>query len=125
MVMARNDTDLDAGLVPFFAAAEAEAVPGVPDDLMARILADAAAAQPRPVEAVVRPAPGLIETFLAALGGWPAAAGLAVVAGMGVFVGYSPPDVLTNAFEATSLLGSFEDGTGSMLAGYDAFLEDG
>lgn len=130
--MASDGTDKD-GLEPFFAAARVPDVPEVPGDLMARILADAAAAQPAPEGAVADPVPvragrrpSLLGAVLATIGGWPGAAGLAVVAGAGVLVGYSPPDLLTVALDGTGFVSFVSDETpASMLVGYDAFLEDG
>lgn len=55
-----------------------------PGALLARVLADAEAAAPR--------APGaLAGAFLRALGGWPAAAGLAAACAAGIVAGYAAP----------------------------------
>lgn len=69
--------------------------PPVPDALMARMLADAAAMQPRPasdVRPVVAPASGgLFGPIWAALGGWAGAGSLAAAAAAGVWIGIAPP----------------------------------
>lgn len=82
----------------FFAAGRA-AAPEPSDALMARIMADAAAVQ----AAAATPAPaettrgrdrfGLLGAFMAALGGWPAMAGLASAAVAGIWIGAAQPDV--------------------------------
>ncbi len=74
-------------------------VPG--DDLMTRILADAAIAM-RPVAAQM-PTPGVAPQpvrsgwrgTLAAIGGWPALGGMALATMAGVWIGVAPPDSLT------------------------------
>lgn len=125
-----KDINVTEGLSPFFEAAQVDGrdARAPSDDLMARILADAAAEQPAPAAAVVAPVrrrPDILGSILAALGGWPAAAGLAAIAGVGVLVGYSPPDALMGALDGTALLGTTDDSVGWMLADYDAFLDDG
>lgn len=68
-----------------FAESRAQA-PTVSDDLLARVLADAAQMQPRPV-----PAPTLWAAMLDLIGGWPSVGGLAVVGVAGIWVGFAPP----------------------------------
>lgn len=68
------------------------------DDLMARILGDAEAVQAATAVTAaqppsVRPA-GILAAFLAALGGWPAVAGLASAAMAGVWIGAASPDLV-------------------------------
>lgn len=74
------------GLEAFFDAARAEA-PDVPADLLARILADADAEQPRPAPR----RPSYWRALFVATGGWRGAAGLATAALTGVWIGFSPP----------------------------------
>jgi hypothetical protein len=71
------------------------------DALMARVLADACAAQPatRPSR---RPAAWPVQLFRA-LGGWPAVAGLSAATLAGIWLGISPPAPL--AAVAAPLLG--------------------
>lgn len=95
MVMAENSDDFD-GLDAFFAAGRATAPAVVPDALMARILADAAAVQAaaaRPTAA--RPAPvrrpGLWRLLSETLGGRGALAGLLTATLAGLWLGFSPP----------------------------------
>lgn len=94
--MAKTDHDslTDAGLEAFFDAAR-DAAPVPSEALMARIMADAE------VEIIGRatppaPAPrrGAFAAFAAALGGWPALAGLATATVAGVWLGFADPDGL-------------------------------
>lgn len=93
--MTEQDKD-DFALDDLFATARGVAAePG--DDLMARILADAAAVQARPVAAPT-PAPvasGGWRGWLSAIGGWPAAGGMALATVAGVWIGVAPPSGLT------------------------------
>lgn len=74
--------------------------PDVSPELLARILADAetvqegfAAAPPHRA----RPAPaGVLQQISAALGGWPALAGLATASVAGLWLGISPPEGLSD-----------------------------
>ncbi len=71
--------------------AEMRATAGVPSDaLMARVLADAAAAQPRALPASA-PQPALWDRVMDAIGGWPSVGGLAVATVAGIWVGVAPP----------------------------------
>ncbi|WP_102107054.1 dihydroorotate dehydrogenase [Oceaniglobus roseus] len=79
----------DDTLEDFFAAARAAPV-AVSDDLVARILQDAAAAQPW-APAPARAAPGPLARLVGALGGWPSLAGLAAAALAGVWIGTAQP----------------------------------
>lgn len=63
----------------------------VPDGLMARVLADAAAAQAVPMPAARRAARGWLAGVLAALGGPGALAGLATAGLAGVWIGMVQP----------------------------------
>ena len=109
----------------FFAAARA-AEPAPSEALMARVLADAAAAQPRvpgPVVSAPAAAP-LWRRWLAALsgavGGGAMATGLASAAVAGVFIGYAGP--VTSDWLATAVSGGAEV---PMMAASDLFLEEG
>ncbi|MEO1238372.1 MAG: hypothetical protein AAFW64_01690 [Pseudomonadota bacterium] len=76
----------DDPLETFFEAARATApTPGA--DLTARVLADAAAAQPAPPVSVRRAKP----SWFGALGGWPALAGLVTATVAGVSIGVADP----------------------------------
>jgi len=79
----------DDGLEAFFEAGR-RAAPTPSDALMARVLADALAAQPvakpRPV-----PRPGAWAQLREALGGWPALGGLATAGVMGLAIGIAAP----------------------------------
>ncbi|WP_136439376.1 hypothetical protein [Pacificoceanicola onchidii] len=88
----RKDDDLwtgaTGGLEDFFDAARAEA-PLPSGDFMARIEAQALAAQPAPT--APKSAPGLLRQVLETIGGWPGMAGLATACAVGVWMGVSPP----------------------------------
>ncbi len=88
MKMMDNDTPTDAGLDALFDRARA-APPVVPDALMARVLADAAAAQP--VRGGSRAG---WRRWVAALGGAPALGGLVTASCLGFWLGFAPPDTL-------------------------------
>jgi hypothetical protein len=94
--MTEQDRDKRA-LDALFAAARAE--PARPDDaLMARILADAAREQPRaaaPVRTRALPERGGWRGWLDAIGGWPAAGGMALATVAGLWIGISPPQGLS------------------------------
>ena len=91
-----NDRELDA----LFATA-ADNAPAPSDDLMARIMADAQAELPQ-VALVRSPAPRKASWFgakIAAIGGWPTAAGLASAAVAGLMIGLVTPDSLQGLAE--------------------------
>jgi hypothetical protein len=91
----KPDDEMDA----IFAAAHAHA-PEPDADFLARVLADAEAVQdgfaavPEPARAQRAPACGLRGVF-AALGGWPAVAGLGAAAVTGLWIGVAPPESLS------------------------------
>lgn len=82
--------------------------PAPPDALMARVLADAMAAQA--AQAAVRraPRPGLLAQLREALGGWPAVGGLATAGVVGLAIGIAAPAGLADLTAA--LLGQPADG---------------
>jgi hypothetical protein len=74
-----------------FAASRAhQPAPG--NDLMARVLADAAGIQTGFATAAVPAQPGLWARMMDAIGGWPAVSGLAAATVAGVWVGVAPPN---------------------------------
>jgi hypothetical protein len=71
--------------------AQARAVKTAPsDDLMARVLEDADAVQPK-LAVMSAPQVGLWARLMDAIGGWPAVSGLAAATVAGVWVGVAPP----------------------------------
>lgn len=94
-----KDEDMDL----FFDAARA-AAPQPSADLMARIMADAEAQQPVAVPLAPRQHPGIIRGFLAAIGGWPAMAGMMTATVAGLWIGVNPPTGLEDI--ASTFLGS-------------------
>lgn len=99
IVMGNDNQDLDL----FFCAAQ-DAAPVPSTDLMARIMADAQAAQPV-IATTVRPSKiGLFTALLATIGGWPAMAGMVTAAATGIWIGVNPPTGL-ESLSATYLGG--------------------
>jgi len=109
-----DDGELDS----LFAAAQARA-PVPPDDLIARILAEAQA-QAEPVGAPEPRATGLWRAILGSIGGWPAATGLASATVAGLAIGLGAPDALDtlsggylasvdSVYELEDLLPSYAD----------------
>lgn len=86
----REDAVTDEELDQLFAVAR-RAPPLVPDRLMARVLADAAAMQAGPVAAPAMRRRGWLGGFLAGLGGPGALAGLATAGLAGVWIGFVQP----------------------------------
>ena len=106
----RTMTDRDDDLLDdlFATARRARAEPGA--DLVARVLADAAA-QPGPV--TLRETAGLWSRLLDALGGWPALGGVAAAGGAGLWIGIAPPapveDLAAGWVGTTQVVGLFPD----------------
>ena len=66
------------------------------DGFMARIMADAASAMPKPEAPVaVAPSGGWGVGLWAALGGWTGTGGLAAAAVAGLWIGIAPPDIMS------------------------------
>ena len=93
MTIDRDDAALDA----LFEAARAAAPP--PDDLVARVLADADRVQAE-ARAATAAAPrakqrsGVRGRWIAALGGWPAVSGVTLAGVAGLALGFALPDVV-------------------------------
>lgn len=94
----RSDLDLDQ----FFDAARSNPLP-VSDDFMARIMADAEAADKAAHAPEPRKKRALWPIVLGAVGGWAGFAGMATAAVTGVWIGISPPEILDTV--TTSLTG--------------------
>jgi hypothetical protein len=90
MTIDRDDARLDALL------AEARGGTSPSDDLVARVLADAARvqAETRPAPPVPAPRPGHLRGLIAALGGWPAVSGVTLAGITGLAVGLAAPDLV-------------------------------
>jgi len=76
------------------------------EDLMARVLADAASIQTTALPYSTRGTLGFLSPLWSALGGWAGAGGLAAVAATGVWLGIAPPAALesvTNIFFGNSV----------------------
>lgn len=98
------------------AFAEARRMPPLPDGLLARVIADAGAELPRPVR------PPLWRQIFGTLGGWPAMAGLAMTACVGIWAGGALTDDLMLAL--TPLDAAALD-FGAGLGAFDLLLVDG
>ena len=93
MTTERDDTDLEA----LFAEARRPIAP--PDDLVARVLADADAIQAKgrvraAPPAAATPRRGIFAGLIEALGGWPTASGVALAGVTGLAVGLAAPDLV-------------------------------
>lgn len=95
--MTKSDDDMIDAL---FAQARTQS-PAVPDDLMARVLADATDML---VHSVAAPKPRIWPAFLELIGGWPSVGGLAMAGVAGIWVGIAPPASVTTW--AADLIGS-------------------
>lgn len=95
----RDDGRDDGALMTLFAEArETGAVPS--DDLMARILADAAAVDAARHPAPETPGTGFWAGLVAAVGGWPGLGGLAAATVAGLWIGIAPPSGLSGLADA-------------------------
>ena len=98
-------------LETFFEAVRSETEEASPD-LLARVLEDAYAEQdalavreiPSPAaEEPAAPSRGILRGLWDAIGGWPAAAGLATATVTGVWIGYNPPAAIAGSHRAVGL----------------------
>lgn len=93
--MTTEKDDKMPDLEAYFEAAR-DAVPDPSDALMARIMADAVAVADgwaEPAEAPARN--GFLRGFLDAVGGWPSVSGMVTAGFVGLFVGISPPALVS------------------------------
>ncbi|WP_050530396.1 hypothetical protein [Pseudaestuariivita atlantica] len=113
--MADEKDAFDPFLDELFAEASERDAHGASPDLLARVLGDAEAVQEGFVAPVARPsAPPRVpfwQSVLDAIGGWPAAAGLAAAGVAGVWIGVAPPEALE--FDMATMLG-VDDGLASI-----------
>ncbi|MCG7494293.1 hypothetical protein [Thalassobius sp. Cn5-15] len=101
-------------------------------DLMDRVMADAMAVQAQ-AAVVIAPAPGpktrsLLRDVLAALGGWPALAGLVTASVAGVWIGMNPSDVMLDSASTVLALDSDEylvDAFPGFASEFDTLLSEG
>ena len=131
---AEKDRSTDEALEAFFEALRDTTEEASPV-LLARVLADAyeeqdaqaaRAAAGSVAKAPAAPRRDRLRGLLDAIGGWPAAAGLATATLVGVWIGYNPPaalDSLTLALLDSSY--SYGASLGSTLPTYDDLLADG
>lgn len=115
-----TNKDDDQGLNAYFEAGR-DAAPQPSQALLARIMADAEA-QAVQVPALSRPA--LFSSLWAAIGGWPAAAGLVTATLVGLWIGVYQPAGLD--LLADSYLGSGEDSyLTDLMPAFDEILQEG
>jgi len=88
--MTRSENEL---LDNLFAEARSEEV-SPSDDLLTRVLADAAALQPQQPPVTVISVPTLWTRVMNSIGGWPALSGVAAAGVAGLWVGLVPPDAI-------------------------------
>jgi hypothetical protein len=92
MTTDRDDVDLEALL----RAAHPADMPG--DDLVARVLADAARVQAERAAVSAAPAPvprrGWLGALVQTIGGWPAVSGVALAGLTGLVIGFAVPDLV-------------------------------
>jgi hypothetical protein len=104
-------------------AQAAQTPEAVSDDLMARVLADALAAQPVPAPIAQPVRPSFWSRLLDGLGGWPSFAGLTTAAVAGIWIGVDTPDIANGVMSLY-----FETGTDVIFVdaalGWDAVFED-
>ena len=124
--MAMDKNSEDKALLAYFDAAKSGPATAS-DALMARVMQDALAVQQTAGEVVPvqNPPRGVFAGIWAAIGGWPAAAGLATATVTGVWIGASPAlgvgDVMTSALgNDTAALYQID-----LTSGFDFAFEEG
>ena len=117
-------TDLDAfDLDDLFQAAK-DTAPAPSDDLMARIMADAAAVTAEKTAPAPAPSGGFLGGILEALGGWKPAAGLAMAGVTGIMVGFAAPTTL-DSITSLSALTLGDTGVDELVPSFSDFLSEG
>ncbi|MEM7471916.1 MAG: dihydroorotate dehydrogenase [Pseudomonadota bacterium] len=119
--MSKHDDNPGLDLYGLFAEAKSARVPSS-ERLNARIIADAAALQARPVATRGVPRRNFFSRALEGLGGWPALGGLATAAGAGIYLGFAQPDFLAGGVEIVTDPGF---AASSFLPGDNMFFEEG
>lgn len=136
MTQENDETSVGAGqdavLAPFLTAAQA-ARPQPTDALMARIMADARAEQPR-LQSFATPRrgaqPGAWQRILAAFGGLGGLGGLSTAALVGLWIGIATPWPLAGVLDGlpAAVLGGADEAdtlVAEMLPEFDDFLTEG
>ena len=117
----------DASLDALFAEAR-ETAQSAPDDLLARIKADADAEQQRSGSKARQPEPrkNAAARLLDALGGWAAISGLATAAVTGIWIGFANPSIVPTLLVEDDVLVDLEsDAIGGLLGPELSFVEEG
>ncbi|WP_226780488.1 dihydroorotate dehydrogenase [Oceaniglobus trochenteri] len=120
MTERKND---DTALEALFAEARRESAP-LPDDLFARIMADAESRLPAAPAASPR-RQSRLAALGAMLGGWPSMAGLATATLAGVWIGVAQPSGLSDLglWSGDGVQAGYE--LGDMMPGYDSLTGEG
>lgn len=97
-----SDAELDEQLGQYLVQDQKD-MPRPSDDLMARILADAEAYQPRPTVFAAAPNRPWWKTLFDEIGGWPSLAGLGTAAVIGVWIGLGSSVIVTDGLSSFNL----------------------
>jgi hypothetical protein len=122
MTMTDNKIPTDTEMDALFAEA-AHAAPTPSAELLKRIVADADTVGAARQSSTTRPRRGLFETLVASLGGWPAVAGLATAAVVGIWIGYVAPDTLNELTGPSQTTGTYE--LGDLIPAFDFAGQEG
>lgn len=122
--MAEMDKNSDLFVLDdLFAQARSQDATPAPD-FMERVLQDALQAQAAAAAAPRRPRASWFRQFSAAVGGWPAMAGLATAGVAGLWIGVNPPSAIETTTE--NLLGTSSDlYLVDLMPSYDFTLTEG
>jgi hypothetical protein len=116
--------EMDALLNELFAEAKEAPEAQVSDDFMARMLAEAEAHQPAPVEiAVATGQRGFWASLFDTIGGWQGTGGLMAATMASVFIGFSGADALTLDGLQTVLTGDTEGYISDFSGGFSLSTE--
>ncbi len=122
-----NKTLRDRDLDDLFGRESARQIAPSPD-LLARIIEDADSIADTRQTAAEAPAgkpgkPGMVQNILAAIGGWPAMAGLTTATVAGIGIGLISPDALTGIADSYFLTGIGDD-LGEFMPVFSGFEPD-
>ena len=127
MKMAENnipvEPDLD-DLLAAEAANPAKASAALLDRVIADadIIADGRARMTHPDN--LAPRAGLMDSLLAAIGGWPGVGGLATATVVGIWIGFAPPAAIDD-LAGSYLANNDSYGFGDLMPSIDGFLDEG
>lgn len=127
--MSMNDKDDSLDLELWFSASRKHTA-DPSDDLLARVLGDAARMQPQApgimtAAPVLVPKPSLWAQFMNAIGGWSGLAGLGTATVAGLWIGISPPAMLQSVSSALTQTGNYETTYINAMDEYAALMIEG